>query len=60
MPNRHPGLSLVAQCSSRIERAKAELQHARTKAERNLVKEKIGLWERRQHEVRVAQRRAAP
>ena len=59
MPNRHPGLSLLAQCRSCIEAAKAELRHARTKEERDLLNEKIGLWERRQHEVRVAQRREA-
>ena len=29
MPNRHPRLSLLAQCRSRIEQAKAELRHAR-------------------------------
>ena len=59
MPNRHPGLSLLAQCRSRIEAAKAQLRHARTKEERDLLNEEIGLWERRQHEVRVAQRREA-
>ena len=59
MPNRHSGLSLLAQCRSRIRVAKAQLQHARTKEERDLLNEEIGLWERRQHEVRVAQRRQA-
>jgi hypothetical protein len=59
MPNRHPGLGLLAQCRSHIEQAKAELQQARTKEDRDLLNEKIGLWERRQHEVRVAQQREA-
>ena len=59
MPNRHPELSLLAQCRSRIEAAKAQLQHAQTKEERDLLNEEIGLWGRRQHEVRVAQRRQA-
>jgi hypothetical protein len=59
MPNRHPELSLLAQFRYCIEQAKAQLQHARTKEERDALNEKIGFCERRQHEVRVAQRREA-
>jgi hypothetical protein len=50
---------LLARIRGYLEEAKVQLQQARTKEERNLLNEKIGFFERRQHEVRVAQRREA-
>jgi hypothetical protein len=56
---RHPKLSLLARIRSCIEQAKVQLQQARTQEERDLLNKEIGFLERRQHEVRVAQRREA-
>ena len=47
---------LLARIRGYLEEAKVQLQQARTKEERNLLNEKIGFFERRQHEVRVAGR----
>ena len=59
MPSRHPGLSLLAQCRSCIEAAKAELRHARTKEERDLLSQDLQHLASRERQVRVDQRREA-
>jgi GAF domain-containing protein len=59
MPNSHRELTLLARLRHYIEEVKAQLQQARTKEERDLLNQKIGSLENRQHEERVARRRQA-
>lgn len=60
MRNRgHRELTLLGRLRYCIEEAKAQLQQARTKEELDLLNQKIGSLEKRQHDERVARRRQA-
>jgi hypothetical protein len=58
MPSpRHP--SLLTQIRSRIKQVKAQLQHVRTKEERDLLSQDLQHLASRERQVRVDQRREA-